>query len=516
LNIEKEILEDRQAKLTVTYTNDEFNGFKQRGARKISKSTKIPGFRPGKAPYNVILTHYGEEAIIQEAIDILLESDYPKLLEEAEIEPSGSGSLEDIVSTDPPKFVFLVPLEPIVELGEYREIRKAYEPEPFDETEVDKYISNLRRNSATIVPSDKPAKEGDLVYFNLSGELLNPGEDEDPVITERTTQQVVIPTEDEVSDSEWPYPGFARELLGVNSGDVKEIQHIFPEDYDDEELRGKTALFTAEIHSIKELELPELDVDFISSVGKFETVDEFRKAVHDRLETDHLNHYEEHYFDDLINEVVENAEISYPPQMLKHEEEHALDDFKLRLRKQNIDFPTFLKLRNTDETTFYEEEVQPTAKARLERSLVVSTLIESENLKLNQELLNTHINEIVQEFVDSGNVEQMKKAIGTDEFSRALSREGVNRTINAQLFERLKLIATGQPIPDDEELEEEEEVSEKTGSEGEQAMETSAPENNPIETETEALISEDTEDSEDLADLESEADKEESEVDDQD
>jgi len=119
LKFEKEILEDRQAKLTVEYSEQEFEGFKRRAAMKIAKNAKIPGFRPGKAPYNVIVNHFGEGAILQEAIDILLDDDYGKILEQAEIEPSSQGSLESIEKYDPPSLVFIIPLEPEVELGNY-------------------------------------------------------------------------------------------------------------------------------------------------------------------------------------------------------------------------------------------------------------------------------------------------------------------------------------------------------------------------------------------------------------
>jgi len=190
LKIEKELQEDRQAKLTVEYTQEAFEGFKRRAAKKIAKSTKIPGFRPGKAPYQVIVNHYGEGAILQEAIDILLDDDYGKMLEEAELEPSGPGNLESIDSYDPPRFVFMVPLQPEVNLGDYREIRKAYELEEFDIKDVDRFIENMRRNAATIIPSEEAAGEGDLVYFTLSAEFLNPAEDEDASITDKTPQQV--------------------------------------------------------------------------------------------------------------------------------------------------------------------------------------------------------------------------------------------------------------------------------------------------------------------------------------
>jgi len=451
LNIEKTLQEDRQALLTVEYTSQEFEGFKRRAARKIARDTKIPGFRPGKAPYDVILNRYGENTILQEALDILLDEDYAKILEQAELKPSGAGSLDSIDSYDPPKLTFTVPLEPEVDLREYREIRKEYELEEFNTGEVEKFITNLQRNAATIIPADHPAEETNLVYFNLSGEFLNPDDDEDATITDKTPQQVVIPEKGEESDTEWPFPGFARELLGVKAGDSKEIQHTYPDDYDDAEFQGKTAVFTVEVQSVKELELPEIDEDFVKSMGNYETPEQFRESVEEQLRKDHQENYDNEFFNTLLEEITGNTELNYPPQMLEHEEEHVLEDIKSRLENQNLDFEMYLKLRETDEESFMEEEVRPAAKQRLERSLVVDALIKAEGLKLDQGLLQEKINLVMTEVFYSGNAQEMQKQMGQDEFSRMISMEGVQRTMNSQLKNRLKLIATGQPIPEEQE-----------------------------------------------------------------
>lgn len=454
MKITKEFQADRQAKLNVEYSQEEFEGFKRRAAKKISKSTKIPGFRPGKAPYQVIVNHYGEGTILQEALDILLDDDYGKILEQAEIEPSGPGNLEKIETYDPPKLELVIPLEPEVDLGDYRNIRKDYTLEDFDIGKVDDFIENVRRNGATIIPADRPAEEGDLVYFNLIGEILNPEEDEDAMITDKTPQQVVIPNSaDEVSPEEWPFGGFARELIGVEAGDTKEIQHTYPDDHVDEAYQGKTALFTVEVQSVKELELPEFDEAFVQTLGNYDSVEDFREIIETQLRTEHQNKYDQVYFNELLNEITENTELVYPPQMLEHEEEHVLEDIKSRLENQNMDFETYLKLRDTDEKTFMAEEIEPVAKERLQRSLVVDALIEAEGIKLDQEILQENINDVMAEVFYSGNAKDMQEQMGKEEFSRAIRMESLQRTINEQLQARLKLIATGQPIPEAQEIE---------------------------------------------------------------
>jgi trigger factor len=517
LNIEKVIQEDRQAKLTVEYSNEEFEGFKRRAAKRISKNAKIPGFRPGKAPYQVVVNHYGDGAIVQEAIDLLIDEEYSKILKEADIEPSGVGNLESLDNFDPPKFVLYIPLEPEINLGEYREFRKAYELADFDVSSVDDYITSLRRNSATIIPAEHPAEFGDLVYFNLSGEFLNPGEDEDATITDKTPQQVIIPSEDDLPENEWPYPGFSRMLLGVNGGDVKEFQHTYPDDHEEEDYQGKTAVFTAEVQSVKALELPEFDEEFVQTLGNYETAEDFRAALEERMRVEHEETYESGYINALLSEIAENASLNYPPQMLEHEQEHVLEDIKSRLENQKLDFETYLKLRDTDEETFIAEEVQPVAQQRLERSLVVDALIEAEGLKLDKDLFNEQVSGVMNEIFRSGKVEGLQKEMGKDEFSRMISMEGFSRTMNTQLKNRLKLIGTGQPIPEavetsEGETDDAEEVEVILEVDDEQVlaeMQENEPEDEPVESEPNSPSQEVEEPGEESPDSSVEADLEE-------
>jgi trigger factor len=118
LNIEKQYQDDHQMKLTVQVEPHAMEEARQRAARKISKQTKIPGFRPGKAPYSVILRTVGEAAIFEEAVEIVANDIYPKVIDEAKIEPYGPGQLQNIASMDPLTLEFIVPLDAEVTLGE--------------------------------------------------------------------------------------------------------------------------------------------------------------------------------------------------------------------------------------------------------------------------------------------------------------------------------------------------------------------------------------------------------------
>ena len=192
MKIETEIQEDHQAKLTVEVEVDVMEGMKRRAARKIARRVRIPGFRPGKAPYQVIVRQLGEGAILEEALEMLVEDIYPKIIEDTEIKPYGPGSLDNVVSLEPPVLEFMVPLDAEVTLGDYRSLRKPYEPSEVSDDDVNKVLENLRERQAVIEPVERPAQEGDLVTVRLSATKRTQVEDEDPnLISERSAPMIV-------------------------------------------------------------------------------------------------------------------------------------------------------------------------------------------------------------------------------------------------------------------------------------------------------------------------------------
>src|SRR5512146_114319 len=178
LKLETVALDDQQTKLIAEFDTETLEKYKRQAARKISQNQKIPGFRPGKAPFDLVRRIVGDEALQQEAIELMLDDVYPQVLKEANVNPSGPGKLEEIVKMDPPTFAFVVPLPPQVDLGEYKEIRKDYAPEPVTEEQIEKTLNQLRRSYATAEPVNRPAQDGDMVSFKVSAKRTQPAEGE--------------------------------------------------------------------------------------------------------------------------------------------------------------------------------------------------------------------------------------------------------------------------------------------------------------------------------------------------
>jgi len=233
LKIETFELEDHRKKITAEFDMDTLERFKHQAARKISQEVKIPGFRPGKAPYDMVRRLYGDKAIQEEAVNLMLEDLYPEVIKESKINPYGPGKLEEITSVDPPKFTFIVPLTPEVELGDYKAMREDYVTPVVTDEKVDDTIERLQRRAGTAEPVERPAQAGDLVAIKLSSRLIQPDEGQEPVLIDESNQEMVAGKPEEHMDDEgheWPYPGFANELVGLSAGDKKVFKYTFSDD----------------------------------------------------------------------------------------------------------------------------------------------------------------------------------------------------------------------------------------------------------------------------------------------
>jgi trigger factor len=266
LKIETQAREDHQVKVVAEFENSALDKYKRQAARKIASKGKIPGFRPGKAPFDVIVRVYGEPAIEEEAIEFMVEDVYPQILDEAKIQPSAPGTLEDISKGEQIKFTFVVPLEPTVDLGEYKTLRKKYSLKPISEKQIEDFIARLKKSYATAEPVDRASKEGDLVYLKLDATLLNPVEGDKPELLKDSPLQVVI-GENDPEAGDFPYLGFGDNLKKLKTNDEKTVLYTYPADSKYEKLRGKEVEFKATIQSVKSLTLPEVNLKLLKNCG---------------------------------------------------------------------------------------------------------------------------------------------------------------------------------------------------------------------------------------------------------
>jgi len=444
LNIEKTIRDNHEAKLVVEFDREKFETYKRRAARKISERGGIPGFRPGKAPYEMVVRNYGEQAVVEQAVDFLVDDEYSNILEEAGVEPGAAGTLEAIDSLEPLKLIFSVPLAPEVDLGDYHSIRLPYEWSAPGEKEVEAALEELRQMYAATETVDRAVEEGDYVLLDVKSgiESLN-----------RTGFATFVRKEGR--EAEWPYSGFSAELVGLKAGESKTIKHKFPKDWEVTELQDREVELEATVKTVRGMILPDLDDEFAKKTGAGETLDALREAVAKDVEARSKAEYEDKYFLDLIEKVREGATLKYHPHTLEHEGEHVLEDLSDRLAQQGMDLETFFKVRNTTREKFIEEEVTPVAKKRLERALILDEIVRREKITVENEALdqefNAALNNLAMQGVDLSRMRGGKKS--RQRLAEAVAMESANRVMTRRALEVLKSIAIGEYKPPEEKAE---------------------------------------------------------------
>jgi trigger factor len=458
LKIDSELLEDHQVKLTVEFEDETFEGAKRRAARQIAKRTKIPGFRPGKVPYHIILRSVGEQAVAERGMEILVDDQYSKIVEEAEIDPYGPGQLENIVSMDPVVLEFVIPLAAKVELGNYRSVRIPYELEEIDENAVDEVLDNLQQSQAIEEPAERPALEGDRVFLLLSGKraVLEEGK-EDIVIHERQ-HSVVIQPDDPEENIEWPYSGFSREIIELSAGDEKTFTYSYPEDSDFETLAGISVEFHVQVEEIKSRSLPELDEEFVQSIGKFESLTELKEEIKSNLEQQSKENLDKEFEDDLLTQIVDLSTIEFPPQMLEEEINVVTRRLEKQLEAQNLDLETYLLTQGMSEEEF-REDTTPVAEARLKRTLVLLEISEAEDIQLDEQKLQAETERTLNVMTQYMSTSDKRKLGNDDVIANLAGNIAAEMTIN-QTLEFLQSMAKGE-LDETEEPEEQELVVEE-------------------------------------------------------
>ncbi len=377
--IKKELLETHEALLKVEIEGNTVKQAMQKAARAIAGKVNIPGFRKGKAPYAKVLQYVGEGSILQEAADALIEEIYPQVIEQAGIEPYGSGTLEKI-DPSPLTFTIRVPLEPEVTLGDYYSLRHPWEDVTISDEEVANVLEQVRAEHAILEPLERPAELGDEVHINVVGAV------DGTVIVDEDDIEVPLS-----EDTPFITPAFVEALVGLSVDEEKSFTIVFPEDFREATLRGAEAQFDVKVVGVYERVLPNLDDALASTVGAFETLDDLKNDVQTRLREARERQTKETYHDNLVAALVEQSEVRYPPAVLKHTLDEMIENAeKGTQRDRHMSLKDALQLQGMTVEQFREQLV-PRAEADVKRSLVLSKFATEQNILVSDD-------EVVQEY----------------------------------------------------------------------------------------------------------------------
>jgi trigger factor len=415
MKVTKEKTENSQVYLTVEIDPAEVEESMEKTFQKLVKRKKVPGFRIGKTPRNIFERYYTRKNLLEDTLDDLLPDVYQRAIKEQEIEPFTSPQIE-ITQMEPVIFKAVVPLKPVVKLGDYRQVRVAEEPlhEVTDE-DVAKVLDSLQHEHATWEPVTREIKEADLVTMDVWSETEGK-----PFINQKGAQYNVKVGE------KFPVTGFAEQLVGMKKDEEKEFSLTFAADDPRTEYAGKEAKFKIRINEIKEEKLPELNDEFAKSISQdYQTLDALRESTKTRLKERTAEIAKSAYEESVLEAAVKQAEIEYPPVLIDSEI-HRMMDERFQTREQ---FQAYLKSVNKTEEEVHEEfheAAHDTAIERIKKSLVLGKISDEEKIPITDADIDADIERMLQNITGQNR----------DDLAKSLNRQEVRESINQRLLAR--------------------------------------------------------------------------------
>lgn len=411
--------------LTISVDEGKETEYLRRSARALSREYRIHGFRPGKAPYDVVVQRLGLEMVRAEALDRFGDEVFEQGLEESKLEPAAQASLQN-VTWDPMTLQVKVPVKPEVLLNEYRDIRITWGVPEVTEEQVNEELLKLQQEQSEWRPDARPAEMGDQVVLNIKGTV------EDEIVLENTNRELVLDP-----DSPYPVPGFAEAVAGMQPGEAKEFDLTYPEDHYNAEIAGKEGHFEVTLNEIRVEVLPELDDEFAILVGDYESLIDLKASVRAKIEEEARERAENEYEEQVWEALLETAEVDYPAVMVEREIESSKAQFEQQLQQQGMDFQSFLSLSNTTEEA-WAAGVRPAAEDRLKRGLLLAEVIEREELSVESAEVETEIEEMLEPLGERG--EQLREMFNSPNGRMSVTE----RLLTGKAVERLKAIARGE------------------------------------------------------------------------
>jgi trigger factor len=422
LNVTKDSVTTTEITLTIAMDTDDEEPFLNRSYKRVASRVRIPGFRPGKAPRSVIENHLGREALVHEALEFMIPESLDQVLKDEDIQAWMEPKLE-VLGMEPVSYKAVVPLEPIVDLGEFQAIRLEREPVEVTDEQVNEVLESLRFEAAPWEPVERALAYGDLATMNVKGII-----EEEEVIDDQGID--FIPQE----DNNLPFPGFSTHLEGMLEGESKLFTLSVPDDYPQENYAGKECQFNVEVLSVKEKNLTELDDEFAKGVREgFESLealtDHVRQRLVDESEATETRRLEVSGLEELKKLAkIEASELVYERELDMMYEERARS-----LQNQQMSMELYLSYVGQTEEEL-REQMKPQAEERLNTMLMLRKLADVEEIEVGDEDVEVEITNLIES--TGGNSDaSMMQALNTENARESIRSSLMNRKIMARLVE---------------------------------------------------------------------------------
>ena len=387
-----------EVKLEITVEAEKFENAMKKVYFQNAKYFNIPGFRKGKAPMNIVEKYYGEQIFYEDAFNEVATEAYEEAIKENKIEAVSRPEV-DIAQMEKGKdliFSAVVQTKPEVKLGKYKGVEIEKIEYKVDKKAVDHELGHMQEhNSRLITVDDRPLENGDTATIDFEGFV-------DGVAFDGGKAEG---HELEIGSGAF-IPGFEEQLVGMEIDGEKEIKVTFPKEYFSKDLAGKDATFKVKLHEIKKKELPELDDEFAKDVSEFDTLDELKKSIKEKLTKNNEQRAKYETEDAAIKAVCEESELDVPSGMIELEIDNMLKDFEQRLAYQGLNLEQYLKMLGKTEEEV-RKEYEPQAIEAIKSRLVLEAVIKAEKIEASEEEVKAKMEEMAKSY--GKDVEELSK-----------------------------------------------------------------------------------------------------------
>lgn len=379
-------LENAIVEIKVTFDKKEWSVAKEDAVAKLSKSVKIDGFRPGKAPAAMVKAKIKKASILEEATDIILNKNYVKILDKAEVTPIAQPTLEvEKVDDNNLKVKFMVPVTPNVELGTYKGLDVKKKTAKVTKKEIDGMLENYQQQFAELsIKEDGKVEAGNTAVIDFEGFIdgvaFDGGKGENYPLEIGSGQFI---------------PGFEDQVIGMALEEEKDIKVTFPKEYQAADLAGKDAVFKVKVHEIKVKTLPEIDDELAKDVNidGVETLDQLKDHVKSQLKTQKQNEAENKFNEDLFKAIIENSTVETSDALEQEECQMMLREIEQNLKQQGLNFEIYEQFTGKNKEAIIED-IKPQARDRVRLNAILSAIVKAEKLEVSKDELDKELEEI--------------------------------------------------------------------------------------------------------------------------
>ncbi|MCV99127.1 trigger factor [Listeria monocytogenes] len=390
MSVKWEKQEGNVGKLTFEIEQEKVKEGLDRAFVKVRKTLNVPGFRKGKVPRQIFNQRFGEEALFQDALDILLPEVYSAAIDEAGIDPVDTPqvNIESMEKGETWVLTAEVTVKPEVKLGDYKGLEVEKRETELTTEELEAELKQLQeRQAELVVKEDAPAENGDTVILDFEGFkdgiAFEGGQAENHSLELGSGQFI---------------PGFEEKLVGLKAGDEADIELTFPEEYHAEDLAGQPVVFKVKLHEIKTKEVPALDDELAKDIDEeVETLDELKEKISKRLQEAKEESVAQAKQEEVIAKAVENAEVDIPHAMVHHEADHLMNHFAQDLQAQGLTPELYYQFTGQTEEAMHAQ-MEKDAEKRVKMNLVLEAIAEAENIEPTEEAIDEEISTLAEKY----------------------------------------------------------------------------------------------------------------------